>query len=334
MRTRSVRADEIDLFVDAAVRPDHREETRQYLQSMFAAGSMRPEWCFVLQEGEDPPMGRVAFWTLPGMERPFALVLLEAPWEGDHVGAGARLLGDVLDEARRLGAEEIEHVLDAPPMRPQFQHQPEKRVEVLEGAGFARRRETDRFHWRGEVPPPVPGRLSFRTLEEVGEDAFVDAMMRVSEGTLDREIREERGRLGPRGAARDFFEDARRVRHEPSWWQLAYDGPDGDLAGLVIPAEPPGFLTLFYVGVVPEMRGRGYVDDLLAAGTAALLNARAQGGAEKPLRADTDVANAPMAAAFRRAGWERFAGRREYVAHLASVLENDPRPGGPSPVPD
>ena len=204
---------------------------------------------------------------------------------------------------------------------------------MLEGAGFAFRRETDRFHRRGEEPPPVPGRLSFRTLDEVGEDAFVDAMMRVSEGTLDREIREERERLGPQGAARDFFEDARRVEHDPSWWRLAYDGPGGDLAGLVMPAEPPGFLTIFYVGVVPEMRGRGYVDDLLAAGTAALLGARAQSGGEKPLRADTDVANTPMAAAFRRAGWTRFAGRREYVADLAPALENDPRPGESAPVP-
>ncbi len=154
MYTRPVRADEIDLFVDAAVRPEHRKETEQYLQSMFAAGSMRPEWCFVIQEGEDPPMGRVAFWTLPGMEKPFALVLLEVPWEGDHVGVGTRLLGDVLDEARRLGADEIEHVLDAPPMGPQFQHHPQRRVEVLEGAGFAFRRETDRFHWRETYLPP------------------------------------------------------------------------------------------------------------------------------------------------------------------------------------
>ena len=86
--------------------------------------------------------------------------------------------------------------------------------------------------------------------------------------------------------------------------------------GLVMPAEPPGFLTIFYVGVVPEMRGRGYVDDLLSAGTATLLSARETGGDDKPLRADTDVANAPMAAAFERAGWARFARRREYTVDL------------------
>ena len=318
MRTRPVRADELDLFVEAAGLPDHRQEVEQYLKSMFAAGSMRPGWCFVAEE-EGRPLGRVAFWTLPGMEKPFALVLLDVHWEGDYLGVGSRLLGDVLDEARRLGAGEIEHVVDAPPMQPQFQHSPQKRVELLEGVGFALRRETDRFQWGGGEPSAASGRLSFRTLVEAGEDAFVDAMRRVSEGTLDREIRGERERLGPQGAARDFFEDARRVKHGPSWWRLAYDGRSGDLVGLVMPAEPPGFLTLFYVGVVPEMRGRGYVDDLLAAGTATLLDARAEDGTEKFLRADTDVANAPMAAAFGRAGWTRFAGRREYAVDLTST---------------
>ncbi len=319
MRTRPIRPGEIDLFVDAAVRPDHREETKQYLQSMFAAGSMRPEWCFVAQEEEvDRPLGRVAFWTLPGMEEPFAVVLLDVPWDSDYMGVGTRLLGDVLNEARRLGAKEIEHVLDAPPMQPQFQRHPEKRMELLEGVGFAFRRETGRFEWRSGEPNAEPGRLSFRTLEEVGDGPFVDAMRRVSEGTLDREIGEERERLGPQEAAREFFEDARRVKYDPSWWRLAYSRPEGELVGLVMPAEPPAFLTVFYVGVVPEMRGQGYVDDLLAAGTATLLAARAKGGNKKPLRADTDVANAPMAAAFERAGWARFAGRREYSVDLTS----------------
>ena len=318
MRTRPLRADELDLFVEAAGSPDHRKEVRQYLQSMFAAGSMRPEWCFVAQEDEEGRLlGRVAFWTLPGMEEPFAVVLLDVPWDGDYMGVGTRLLGDVLNEARSLGAEEIEHVLDAPPMQPQFQHHPEKRVELMQSVGFAFRRETGRFEWRGEEPnAEPPGRLSFRTLEEIGDEAFVDAMRRISEGTLDHEIREERERLGPQGAAREFFEDARRVKHDPSWWRLAYSRPEGELVGLVMPAEPPAFLTIFYVGVVPEMRGRGYVDDLLAVGTATLLHARAEGGNEKPLRADTDVANAPMAAAFVRAGWARFAGRREYSVDL------------------
>jgi hypothetical protein len=59
-----------------------------------------------------------------------------------------------------------------------------------------------------------------------------------------------------------------------------------------MPAESPGFLTLFYVGVVPMMQGQGYVNDLLSAGTATLLKTRSKH--DKPLIADTDVSNAPM----------------------------------------
>jgi hypothetical protein len=230
MRTRPIRADELDLFVEAGGYPDYREEVRQYLRSMLAAGSMRPEWCFVVEE-ENRHVGRVALWALPGMEKPLALVLLDVPWEDDYLRVGKHLLEEVLAHARVLGAEEIEHVLDAPPMRPQFQDHPERRAELLEAAGFAFRRETDRFEWRREKPPAVPERLVFRTLEEVGEEEFVDAITRVSEDTLDAWIRESRERLGPAEAARSYFEDARRVRHEPSWWRLAYEGRDGQLVG-------------------------------------------------------------------------------------------------------
>jgi uncharacterized cupin superfamily protein/RimJ/RimL family protein N-acetyltransferase len=316
MRTRPVRADELDLFVEAGGHPDHREEVRQYLRSMLAAGSMRPEWCFVA-EVEKQCVGRAALWALPGMDEPLALVLLDVPWEDDHLTVGNQLLDDVLAHARVLGAEEIEHVLDAPPMSPQFQDYPQRRAELLEATGFVLRRETDRFEWRGEEPPAVPTRLIFRTLEEEGEEEFVGAIERISEDTLDGQIRGDRERLGAEQAARGFFDDARKMAHEPSWWRLAYDVPDGELVGLVMPAEAPAFLTVFYVGVVPEMRGQGYVDDLLAAGTATLLEARRREGNEKPLRADTDVANAPMAAAFERARWVRFARRREYVVSLA-----------------
>jgi GNAT superfamily N-acetyltransferase/RimJ/RimL family protein N-acetyltransferase len=314
MHARPIRTDEIDLFVEASGLPEHRREVEQYLKSMFAAGSMRPEWCFVAEE-EGHPVGRVAFWTLPGMEAPFALVLLDVDRDGDYAAVGTRLLSDILDEARALGAEEIEHVIDEPPMRPQFQHDAQRRISLLKSAGFSLRRETSRFEWRGTEPPGSAGGSTFRTLEEVGENAFVAAIEKASEGTLDREIGQERERRGAKRAAQEFFEDAQRVTYDPSWWRLAY-APNGELAGRVMPAEPPGFLTLFYIGVVPMMRGQGYVHDLLAAGTATLLEAQSKN--EKPLIADTDVANVPMAAAFERARWTRFAGRQEYVVSLSA----------------
>ena len=309
MRTHTVRAAELNRFVEAGGAASHRKEVRQYVQSMFDAGSMRPEWCFVIEEG-GRSLGRVALWTLPGMDEPLDLVLLDVPWK--DLSAGECLLADVLERARSFGAREIGHVLDAPPMRPQWQDSPDRRVELLERVGFTLRRETSRFEWRREIGlPAAAGRLDFRALDEVGEEAFVEAIERVSEGTLDREIQDERDELGPAEAAREFFELERKLEYEPAWCQLAF-APDGGLVGLVMPARNPTSAVINYIGVVPEHRGRAYVDDLLAAGTAALHAA----GAER-VRADTDTHNLPMAAAFRRAGYAEFAKRREYGVKLA-----------------
>jgi RimJ/RimL family protein N-acetyltransferase len=74
-----------------------------------------------------------------------------------------------------------------------------------------------------------------------------------------------------------------------------------------MPTKSPAFATIGYIGVVPEQRGKGYIDTLLRQGTATLLTAGAV-----TIRADTDVNNLPMANAFRRCGYRQFATRREY----------------------
>jgi RimJ/RimL family protein N-acetyltransferase len=100
--------------------------------------------------------------------------------------------------------------------------------------------------------------------------------------------------------------------YDPAWWQLAYT-TTGDLVGLIMPALSPTYATIGYIGVVPEHRGRGYIDDLLHQATAILSTSGAM-----TIRADTDIANLPMANAFRRAGYAHFAMRREYRLHPAS----------------
>jgi RimJ/RimL family protein N-acetyltransferase len=65
-----------------------------------------------------------------------------------------------------------------------------------------------------------------------------------------------------------------------------------------------------YLGVVPEHRGHGYADDILAEITRILAD---EAGAEV-IRADTDLANAPMAASFERAGYRNFSRRLVFSA--------------------
>ncbi len=64
MHARPILAHEIERFVEAAGDPDHNEDIADYAQKMFAAGSMRPEWCYIVEETERPS-GRVALLDAP-----------------------------------------------------------------------------------------------------------------------------------------------------------------------------------------------------------------------------------------------------------------------------
>ncbi|WP_460868502.1 GNAT family N-acetyltransferase [Rhodococcus aerolatus] len=73
---------------------------------------------------------------------------------------------------------------------------------------------------------------------------------------------------------------------------------DGALVGLVVPSRSAYDASVSYLGVVPERRGRGHVDELLAE----ITRQHASQGAER-ITGTTDTTNAPMAAAFDRGGY-------------------------------
>lgn len=172
-------------------------------------------------------------------------------------------------------------------------------------------RDGDRWEWTADTPTPVVAeRLVFHTLGDVGEEAFIDAIVRVSEGSLDRWIGHERERLGPASAARAYFAEAQAMTYRPEWWELAHT-EGGDLVGLIMMARNLEVAVVDYVGVVPERRGHGHVGTLLARGTGRLVAA----GAER-IVVDTDKQNMPMGGAFERAGYRRFRTRRAYSIAL------------------
>lgn len=152
-------------------------------------------------------------------------------------------------------------------------------------------------------------RLLFRSLEDVGEAAFLDALERGTAGTLDRRLRQERDQVGAAQQAKDLMTLLQHFGHAPGWWQLAYT-PTEELVGFVIPCTNA---TVGYIGILPEQRGQGYIDALLARLTQTVATAGVS-----QLVADTDIANTPMANAFHRAGWRQRGRRQEYALHLSS----------------
>jgi ribosomal protein S18 acetylase RimI-like enzyme len=319
MIIRHLSQDELATFATVCGRTTHAHDVEEYLQRMFQQGAIHSEWCFVMQEAEQI-IGTLAYWGLPSTQKPSDFVLLSLPWERtDFLTLGRSFLHDTLLEMRKTyDLQEIGHVLDLPPLKPQWQFFPEQRLALFEQIGFRLTRKTQRFEWQGETEPPrPPQRLHFRSLPEVGEQAFIKAIEHVSAGTFDQYIQEEREQHGPEKQAHDFFLDLQQMEHEPSWWQLAYT-PQNELVGLTMPAKNPGSATIGYIGVVPQFRGRGYVNDLLIASTSILYQAGLT-----TIRADTDLSNEPMAQAFLRNGYTKFAQRYEFTLSLTPFLQQE-----------
>ena len=124
-------------------------------------------------------------------------------------------------------------------------------------------------------------------------------------GTLDATSRRMADVAGDYAQARsdvDFYRE--RMPGDRAWWFTA-STPGGQPVGFGVPSRNSEVPVVGYLGVLPEHRGYGYIDDILAELTR-ILAAEAQANV---IRADTDVANRPMAAAFERVGYRNTARR-------------------------
>ncbi|MFF9067681.1 GNAT family N-acetyltransferase [Streptomyces sp. NPDC014891] len=309
---RPARPDELPALVEHPDDPERNAATRAYLAQLLDSGCTRPEWCLVAEDGDGRPTGSVVLWTLPGQEVPLALVLFEAPPDAPETAAA--LLDAAAAEAGKLGATELEHVVDSPAQAPQFQRNPEDRGELLRASGFAVVRDGRRFvHRSPGAPDALPAddpRLTFRSLAELGRGPFVEALAELLADTADARLAADVRRHGARRAAELLFEETAELKHEPGWWELGY-AADGTVAVISLPAENPAVPVIGFVGVTPAHRGRGYATSVVVRGTRIL----AAAGATE-IRGDCDAANVAMARAFTRAGYVNFADRLEFARAL------------------
>ncbi|MFF4628521.1 GNAT family N-acetyltransferase [Streptomyces griseorubiginosus] len=258
----------------------------------------RPDWKRVaLRDGR--VVARGAWWGGPdataplninwfdvaeGEEEAGAELLRTAPWQVElemNLPAGWRA-----DEALRAAAETC--------------------FSAARKAGQELMVERFLYRWTPECGlPDRPGRLEFRP--EPDDAVFFGLLRRIHSATLDAHALKAIEEGGLDRAAQeelDFFHWCPSPRE---WWQIAYT-PEGDTAGIHIPAHNPSGPCVGFIGVVPEHRGHGYAYDLLAECTHYL----AEQGADF-VSAATDQGNFPMAANFTKAGYPVVRERLNFV---------------------
>jgi ribosomal protein S18 acetylase RimI-like enzyme len=297
----------MDAFLSVSAASPYQERLREYADSLIRQRCTRPSWC-VLGVEEGVPLARAALWALPDEALPTDVVLIDADWNDRDLAGGHALLTRLHELAGDLGADALSHHVDSPPGAPQYQENEDARIRLLTESGYELLRDGLRWRYSPSSPPEArrENSLVFRTLADVGEDVFVDAIASTYQGTRDSWITRSIEELGTAGAARADFVDYQQMYHLPEWWELAYT-EDGALAGVIMAARNPSSAVIAYVGVVPEQRGRGLAPHLVRRGTERLL----ESGATE-IRGDCDRDNVGMVKAFERAGFEQFARRRSY----------------------
>ncbi|GAA5050902.1 GNAT family N-acetyltransferase [Streptomyces similanensis] len=248
----------------------------------------RPDWKRVaLRDGQ--VVARGAWWGGPDDSEPVNINWFDVA-EGEEE-AGAELL--------RSAPWQVELEISLPGgwrEKTDLRAGAEARFAAARAAGYELLVERFLYRWTPERGlPERPGRLRFSA--EPDDTVFFDALRRIHSVTLDAHALRAIEEGGLDQAAQeelDFFHWCPSPRE---WWQIAHT-PEGDLAGIHIPAHNPSGPTIGFIGVVPEQRGRGYAYDLLAECTHLLV----ERGAEF-ISGATDQGNFPMARNFAKAGF-------------------------------
>ncbi len=262
------------------------------IRELWADGSGRPAWT-LLAEDRGLPVGRAALFTEElGCGLPIREGRLAGLWVLPEAASAEAAARGLLDRATQLAAGQTPFIERR--LNPEVHRDIGFWRSALGDAGFSLFQEKRGFVWTdaGQVLP-APGRLTFRPLSEIGADAHAAAMAATIPGTLDRNDRFYLETCGPEAWGREMV-GALEAGDEDAW-QVARE-PDGTLAGYVaVGAFDEGVGTIAHVGVVPDRRGRGYVNELLLAA-----NRASRDRGYRSVLSDVDVDNAPMLAAMER----------------------------------
>jgi ribosomal protein S18 acetylase RimI-like enzyme len=280
-----------------------------------AAGGYRPEWTWIA-ERDGRVVARAAFWGPAGEAHPWSLDRFDPGTDTDRVEVGAELVRRAYERLAPRGYAAAPHGEGARPdyhlmLPPDWRERPdaradaEDRIEAVRRAGLEFFVERINFRWTPDDGLPArPGRLRFAPAAE-DPDATRDVLARICTDSLDAYARRDVERYGLAKAVEVTIEELEQMPNGTGWdrWRLART-PDGDTVGIVLGTRNPNAATIGYLGVVPEYRGHHYSDDLVIEA----LHVFTEAG-ETLVRDATDVANAPMAAAFARVGYQ-VTGRR------------------------
>ena len=270
------------------------------IETEIASGRLQPKWSQVAIDEDESLVGR-AFWWGRDAQVPLALDVWDA--RRDHPDTERILIELLAHGHAALGSDGVDIPLPHTMRIPTTWRDIEAvhcdvavKTNAAAAAGLVRVNERRQFQWdQGARATRRAHRLRFETADD---DAFLHLFARATRGSLDVMTRRELATATAETVAVDEVAYYRSCPGDRGWWRVAYDSR-GNVVGMAIPSATPTSRNIGYLAVLPEHRGHGYVDDLLA-----YITDFHMGDGASRITATTDAVNTPMIEAFKRAGYQ------------------------------
>ncbi|HYO19367.1 MAG TPA: GNAT family N-acetyltransferase [Dermatophilaceae bacterium] len=317
MLFRPITPDEVDRAAAYTVEDPVGWIAEERFRTELGQRQYRPEWTWVAED-DGEILARALWWGRRHSQHPIALDCLDVNSSvDDRARVGTELIAAGQRAFRRQGAKDVPQYNISLPNR--WRDSPEIAAAVAWRTAAAHRawltEEVERLLYEWTPEPRVPertGRLVFSP--EPDDETFLAVFRRIAIGSLDVATQRELAALGPERQAREDLGFYLSCPGKREWWRVAHT-PDGELVGMAIPSATAYNPNVGYLGVVPELRGHGYIDELLAEITRFHAGRDAQ-----RITATTDTVNTPMALAFERAGYRNIETRMVFGAPVPATI--------------
>ncbi len=269
------------------------------IRAEIEAGRLRPKWTSLAIDEQGSVIGRAMWWGR-GTDRPLVLDV----WDAHPESASRRqVLTALLEHGHAALAGwgvsvPLPHALRVPiswRTDPMIAAEVELKTQVAAAAGLTQVNERWQYQW--DIPRPWPTQPSRLTFEPADDDTFLGLFAQAAIGSLDVMTQRKLAAVSANELARNELAYYTVCPGERAWWRVAVTS-GGEAVGIAIPSATPTNRNVGYLAVLPDHRGRGYVDELLAY----ITRFHASQGAAR-ITATTDAVNGPMAAALDRAGY-------------------------------
>lgn len=285
MILRNINKSEIDSVIKATT--PEKSSFKDILESWINEGITRLEWCFVVEEHGNI-LGRLIYGVFDN-----SLKMLDIWMKNFNDETKEKLLSDSLKIMKVKGFNNVECHLYSD--KNNFQQY----VKALTSVEFKVTQEKKSFVWEEGIINSLSGDLYFSTLEQIGSNEFINAIEKVTVGTLDEDDLAWVKEFGSKEAAIKYFNLLKDIDYNEGWWKLAYNR-EQELLGLVVPQRlTEGIGGINYIGVIPEKRGQGYINHLVIEGVKTLKDNNI-----KKVIADIDVKNYPLDKVLQKQGFK------------------------------